>query len=102
MDLERTVPLKPETPALTDALALLRFGAREGFFFAAVIGLGRTVLSPYWHLRSSLGLTRYDEPAIVAKLAAAGFSAGRAPDNIGHNSARMTFMARQRGAAAHG
>jgi len=94
--------IKPETPALTDALALLRFGAREGFFFAAIIGLGRTVLSPYWQLRSSLGLTRYDEPAIVAKLAAAGFSAGRTPANIGHNSARMTFLARPQGVAAHG
>jgi SAM-dependent methyltransferase len=84
----------PRTSALTDALALLRFGARSGFFFAALIGLVRTVLSPYWRLRSSLGLTRYDEGDMVAKLAAAGFSAARAPENIGHNPARMTFLAR--------
>ena len=86
--------IRPHTSALTDALALLRFGARGGFFFAAVIGLGRTMLSSYWRLRSTLGLTRYDEPVIMAKLAAAGFSATRAPDNIGHNSSRMTFLAR--------
>jgi SAM-dependent methyltransferase len=86
--------IRPGTLALTDALALLRFGARDGFFFAAVIGLARTLLSSYWRLRSALGLTRYDEAAITAKLAAAGFSARRAPVNIGHNGARMTFLAR--------
>jgi SAM-dependent methyltransferase len=86
--------ISPGTSALADALALLRFGARDGFFFGALIGLGRTVLSPYWRLRSALGLTRYDEAAITARLAAAGFSARRVPRNIGHNSARMTFVAR--------
>jgi SAM-dependent methyltransferase len=86
--------IRPATSALADALALLRFGARHGFFFGALIGLGRTVLSPYWRLRSALGLTRYDEATIAAKLAAAGFSAKRAPANIGHNGARMTFVAR--------
>ena len=44
---------------------------------------------------SKLGkITRYGEAAMVKKLAAAGFSARRAPANIGHNSARMTFLAR--------
>jgi SAM-dependent methyltransferase len=86
--------IRPGTSALADALALLRFGARHGFFFGALIGLGRTILSPYWRLRSTLGLTRYDEATIAAKLAAAGFSAQRAPANIGHNGARMTFVAR--------
>jgi hypothetical protein len=59
-----------------------------------VIGLGRTVLSSYWRLRSALGLTRYDTEAIMARLAAAGFGAERAPHNIGHNQARMTFLGR--------
>ena len=86
--------IRPGTSALADALALLRFGARHGFFFGALIGLGRTILSPYWRLRSTLGLTRYDEATIAAKLAAAGFSAQRAAANIGHNGARMTFVAR--------
>jgi hypothetical protein len=31
---------------------------------------------------------------MIAKLAAAGLSAQRAPANIGHNPARMTFVAR--------
>lgn len=81
-------------PAVTDALALLRFGLAHGFFFAAVSGLIRTALSDYWRLRSTLGLTRYDEGPMIAKLKAAGFSAARAPKNIGHNPARMTFAAR--------
>ncbi len=82
--------------AATDALALLRFGAREGFLAAAVSGLVRTVFSSYWRLRSTLGIARYDADAIAAKLAAAGFSAERAAHNIGHNPQRMTFLARPR------
>jgi SAM-dependent methyltransferase len=84
----------PEIPAWQDALALLRFARANGFFGAAIIGLVRTVLSDYWRLRSRIGLTRYGEAAMIAKLAAAGFSATRAAVNIGHNPARMTFLAR--------
>jgi SAM-dependent methyltransferase len=86
--------IPPNVSAATDALALLRFGAANGFFTAAVIGLARTVMSDYWRLRSHLGLTRYSEDEIIAKLKRAGFSASRAPKNIGHNPARMTFLAR--------
>lgn len=86
--------LAPDVPASTDALALLSFGWRDGFFLPAFVSLVRTLFSPYWHLRASLGLARYDEKAMIAKLAAAGFSATRAAKNIGHNQARMTFIAR--------
>jgi hypothetical protein len=55
----------------------------------------RTLASDYWRLRSRLGLTRYAEAAMMEKLAAAGFSARRAAANIGHNSARMTLLARR-------
>jgi SAM-dependent methyltransferase len=92
--------IDPKTSAASDALALLRFGARDGFFFAAVAGLARTVLSSYRHLRSSIGLTRYDETAMIAKLAGAGFTARRAGENIGHSRARMTFLALPAGSAA--
>ena len=85
-----------DVAASTDALALLRFGAENGFFVAAVTGLVRTVLSDYWRLRTRYGLTRYGEAAMTEKLAAAGFSAQRAAQNIGHNQARMAFMARPR------
>jgi len=82
----------PGTPAATDALALLRLGAANGFLLAAVTGLIRTLLSDYWRLRSSIGLARYAETAIAAKVAAHGFVAARAPRNLGHNQARMTFL----------
>ena len=88
--------IPPDVAASTDALALLRFGAENGFFIAAVTGLVRTVLSDYWRLRTRYGLTRYSAAAMTDKLAAAGFSAQRAAQNIGHNQARMAFMARPR------
>ena len=88
--------IPPDVAASTDALALLRFGAENGFFIAAVTGLVRTVLSDYWRLRTRYGLTRYGETAMTEKLATAGFAAQRAPHNIGHNQARMAFMARPR------
>ena len=84
----------PHVSAFTDAAALLRFGAANGFLGATLVGFARTLFSNYWRLRSQLGLTRYDEAAMTAKLAGSGFSARRASANIGHNPARMTFIAR--------
>jgi len=84
----------PNVSPVTDALALLKFSAGHGFLGAAIIGLIRMVLSDYWRVRSSIGLARYDETAMIARLAAAGFAAKRAPGNIGHNQARTTFLAR--------
>lgn len=86
--------IPPDVSALTDAGALLGFGAARGFFWAAVVGLVRTALSGYWRLRSRLGLARYSVEAFTRRLEAAGFAAARAPHNIGHNPARMTFVAR--------
>ena len=86
--------IPPQTSAFTDALALLRFGWSNGFFFAAWFGLLRTVLSRYWSLRSELGLTRYDKDEMLGKLTHAGFWASRADKNIGHNQKRSTYLAR--------
>jgi hypothetical protein len=91
--------LQPQTSALADAVALLRFGVQEGFFLAALTGLLRTLFSNYWQLRSALGLTRYSESAMLERLAAAGFKGRRAATNIGHNQARMTFLAHPDGAS---
>lgn len=89
--------VRPEVGAATDAIALLRLGATNGFFFAAVAGLIRTLLSGYWQLRQQAGLTRYTETAMIGKLRRANFEAQRAATNIGHNQARMTFIARPLG-----
>jgi SAM-dependent methyltransferase len=86
--------LPPHVSAVTDAIALLRFGFAHGFLGAAVVGLARTLLSDYWRLRTQLGLTRYSEAAMIEKLSRAGFSAHRDPANIGHNPARLTFLGR--------
>jgi hypothetical protein len=82
--------------AMDDAMELVRFGAQQGFLFAALLGLVRTYFSNYRNLRKSLGLARYDETEMVSKLNAAGFAASRAGTNIGHNAKRMTFLAHAR------
>jgi len=86
--------LRPEVGMLRDVIALLRFAASHGFLKDALIGLLSTALSDYRQLRSRVGLQRYSEAEIMAKLARAGFAASRAPFNIGHNPWRMTFVAR--------
>ena len=86
--------LRPEVGMPRDVIALLRFAATHGFMRDALIGLVSTALSDYRQLRARVGLQRYGEPEMVAKLAAAGFTASRAHSNIGHNPWRMTFVAR--------
>ena len=86
--------LDPKVGALADVWALLRFGAAHGFLTDALYGLARTALSDYWQLRKKFGLQRYSEADMLVKLAKAGFSARRAPVNVGHNPARMTFVGR--------
>jgi SAM-dependent methyltransferase len=76
------------------ALALLRFAIGNGFFWAGVGGLMRIFVSDYLRLKRTVGLSHYDEAAMLAKLKAAGYAAERAPRNIGHNQRRMTFLAR--------
>jgi ubiquinone/menaquinone biosynthesis C-methylase UbiE len=87
--------LRPEVGMIRDVIALLRFAARHGFLRDALIGLISTALSDYRQIRSRIGLQRYSEEEIAAKLARAGFTASRAPFNIGHNPWRMTFVARR-------
>jgi SAM-dependent methyltransferase len=84
----------PHLAAPAAAWALLCFGLRNGFFWAAVGGLMRIFVSDYLRLKKTVGLSHYDEAAMLARLQAAGFSAKRAAHNIGHNQRRMTFLAR--------
>jgi len=86
--------LPPKLSPVTDAVALLRFGARGGFFLATLAGLVRTLFSDYRTTRAELGLTHYAEEELIAVLATAGFRAERYHPNLGHNPARMAFMAR--------
>ncbi len=86
--------LRPEVGMLRDVIALLRFAASHGFLRDALIGLISTALSDYRQLRSRIGLQRYSETEITARLRHAGFTASLAAANIGHNPWRMTLLAR--------
>lgn len=85
--------IAPGTGAATDAMALLQLAAHNGFLLAALAGLVRTALSGYSALRARIGLQRNSEAEMVEILRLAGFSAHRAAQNMGHNAARMTFVA---------
>jgi SAM-dependent methyltransferase len=84
----------PQLAAPFAAAALLRFGAKNGFFLAAVGGLMRIFVSDYLKLKAKVGLSHYTEADMLAKVTAAGFRAERAKRNVGHNQRRMTFLAR--------
>ena len=86
--------IPPQVSAFADAVALLNYGAANGFLFAAIGGLLRTAVSDYTKLRSRIGVTLYTEAEMLQRLEAAGFTATRAKANVGPNPARMTFLAR--------
>lgn len=85
--------LPPDLGMMTDVMALLRLGAKHGFLWDALVSLVKTALSDYRQLRTTLGLQHYSAADMLAKLEAAGYRASRAKINIGHNQARMTFVA---------
>lgn len=87
--------IRPQLAAPYAALALLRFGAANGFFWAAVGGLIRIFVSDYFKLKKTVGLSHYEESAMLERLRRAGYSAERAGHNIGHNQRRMTFLGRR-------
>ena len=85
----------PRLAAPAAALSLLRFGAANGFFWAAVGGLIRIFMSDYFRLKKTHGLSHYTEAEMLERLKSAGYTAKRAEHNIGHNQWRMTFLARR-------
>ncbi|HWL05335.1 MAG TPA: class I SAM-dependent methyltransferase [Xanthobacteraceae bacterium] len=85
--------IHPDVTMIRETAMLLRFAAANGFLPAALGGLVRTALSGYPKLRARLGLSRHHPDAMLARLARAGFTATRAPRNIGHDQSRMTFRA---------
>jgi len=86
--------IPPNVSPLSDALALLRYAAGNGFLFAAMLGLVRTLVSDYRAVRARLGIACYSEAELLAKLAGAGFAGERLAHNLEHNPARMSFRAR--------
>ncbi len=85
--------IPPEVSPLTDARALLGFAWSGGFLKHALLSLARTALSDYRKIRDELGLSQYGEAEMIEILRDEGYRAERLPRNIGHNQARMTFLA---------
>ncbi|GEO15271.1 class I SAM-dependent methyltransferase [Microvirga aerophila] len=86
--------IPPDVSPLTDARALLSLAWKGGFLKSAMLGLARTAFSEYRKIREEIGLSQYSDDEIVDILDDAGFAAERAERNMGHNPARMTFVAR--------
>src|SRR5262249_13343245 len=85
--------IPPSVGLTSDAIALIRYAAANGFLTAALVGLVRTAASPYRRLSATLTKARYDEAEFLAILKAAGFTAERLARNMEHNQSRMTFRA---------
>ncbi|MGH6818044.1 MAG: class I SAM-dependent methyltransferase [Methylovirgula sp.] len=85
----------PHVDALTDSWALVEFAYRGGFLFAALRGLFSTFFSRYRRRRGRTGLTTFAIPDMQRLLSTRGFEARRFDRNIGHNQARMTFIAKR-------
>lgn len=85
--------IPPDVSPLKDAGALLSFAWKGGFLRHALAGLVRTAFSDYRRIRRELGLSQYAESEMLELLRDTGFAAERRHPNIGHNQARMTFMA---------
>jgi SAM-dependent methyltransferase len=85
--------IPPDLGTVADVKALLSFALEGGFLIAALRGLVKTFFSSYRELREKIGLSTYAEADMRMLLAAHGFEGDRAGHNIGHNQARMTFVA---------
>lgn len=86
----------PNVSPVTDAAALLRFAWSGGFLVAALAGLAKTAVSDYRSIRDRLGFATYTQDAVIALLGEQGYRATRVYPNVGHNQARMTFLATRR------
>jgi ubiquinone/menaquinone biosynthesis C-methylase UbiE len=85
----------PHAGMLPDLKALLQFAWQGGFFIAAFVGLVRTYFSDYRALREKYGLSCYSVEALTNVLKEHAFEAKIYSPNIGHNSSRMTYVAKK-------
>src|SRR5579875_3911340 len=87
--------IPPHVDALSDSWALVEFAYRGGFLLAALRGLAATFFAKYRRMHGNRGLTTFAIPAVQRLLSTRGFEARRIERNIGHNQARMTFIAKR-------
>jgi len=86
------VPLQQGSP-FADAVALLQFSWRGGFFFSAITSLARLYFSDYRRLRRERGFASYAEEELDAMLRQHGFCVSPLARNIGHNQNRRSLIA---------
>ena len=87
--------IPPHVDTVVDSLALLDFAYRGGFFLAALRGLFLTFFSRFRRLRGRGRLTTFTIPEMLRLLSIEGFETRRVEPNIGHHSARMTFIGKR-------
>jgi SAM-dependent methyltransferase len=85
--------IPPDVSAVRDTIALMDFARRGGFVFAAVRGLVATYFSEYRNLRAIFKLTTFTDRDMRGLMSSNGFEVERSEHNVGHNQARMTFIA---------
>ena len=91
--------IPPDVSAATDAMALLRFAGANGFLIAAIArsrahrGADRLLAAALKPRPHALWRGRDRRAGSMPP----DFRPQRAPANIGHNPARMTFLARPKG-----
>jgi len=78
---------------LRDATELFKLASANGFLLSAAVGLVKLYFSNYRRLRREAGFLQFDEMEILQELKQAGFAAERCHPNMGHNTARMAFLA---------
>ena len=84
--------INPNTSVIYDVLALLKFGLKEKFFFAAIFWIIKTYFSNYKVLRNRYGLKRYTDSEIIFKFEQNGFQLDKRIKNIGHHPFRKSYL----------
>jgi SAM-dependent methyltransferase len=87
--------IAPDTPLVGHVATFLRFAWQNGFFIAAIIGLGRNFVSPYRKLRRDAGYACYTDMQMLGLLDDNGFVGERLASNIAVSQLRSSYLARK-------
>jgi SAM-dependent methyltransferase len=85
--------IPPAVSPLRDARQLLTFAWQGRFLLATLLGLVRTAFSSYRATRARCGFSMFTEAEFMNVLRRHGLAGRRLPTNLGHNQARMAFIA---------
>jgi SAM-dependent methyltransferase len=91
--------IEPVTPLQGHVTTFLRFARQNGFFIAAVFGLGRNLISPYRQLRRDVGYACYSESEMLGLLNTRGLVGERLMSNIAVSQLRSSYLVRKQNVA---